>query len=555
MYTSDTQRHTATRPIARSWDRIVAMLSPAVLIWMVVAVGSLVRFYRYDALSLWLDEGITVNVTRLPWLTVLGLRGAYETHPPLYFVLVKLTTLFIPEVDAGRVLSIVAGILTIPVLYLLTSRLIDKWAAVVAATVLALSPVHIWYSQEARMYTMTVLLVAISYLAIIAFYRSGQMRWVMAYGLSVLCALYVDYSSIYALAPQLLLLIYIAKVRRREAYKLWIAGAAAILAFLPWATQLLSTMQTWGTQRASYLGVTPIKVAISLISLTGAGGNNASINIPNVGYFWGRTLAPWGYGIAVQLVIVICIALVICAGVVVLVRRAPLALFVSALLVGTIVVDITLSLISPGYAERTVLPALLGWAIVVGGAVSGSNMRKLGKWVKAGTLLGAVSLIFISMLTLLSIYTGALKQEWRELAAATASASAGKPVITYPTIAGTLIDAYQPRLFDGREIINIADGGNVPPLSREVATRPPVIWLAYMETAGIEKIRSQLEALGYKRISHQYYPDPLYLDLYAQPGAERGALRSSSILFTSTQLSLRNAKGSADSHGETRRWA
>jgi hypothetical protein len=38
-----------------------------------------------------------------------------------------------------------------------------------------------------------------------------------------------------------------------------------------------------------------------------------------------------------------------------------------------------------------------------------------------------------------------------------------------------------------------------------------------MEYSGIEQIRGQLEALGYVRRSHTYYPDPLFLDYYELP--------------------------------------
>ena len=66
------------------------MLSHLLLSWLI------------SALSLWLDEGITVMVVRLPWPDVLGLHGAYESHPPFYFVLTKLATIFAPEVCSAR---------------------------------------------------------------------------------------------------------------------------------------------------------------------------------------------------------------------------------------------------------------------------------------------------------------------------------------------------------------------------------------------------------------------------------------------------------------------
>src|SRR5215203_4783323 len=86
---------------------VVSLLVPGRLVWLVVLIGAALRLYRYDALSLWVDEGLTVGFGRLPWDTVLGLHGAYETHPPLYFVLAKAAGLFAPELTAGRLVSVV----------------------------------------------------------------------------------------------------------------------------------------------------------------------------------------------------------------------------------------------------------------------------------------------------------------------------------------------------------------------------------------------------------------------------------------------------------------
>src|SRR5579864_6731310 len=56
----------------------------------VVLLGGVLRLYHVNALSLWVDEGLTVIDARLPWPTVLGFGRVYSPHPPLYFALVKL---------------------------------------------------------------------------------------------------------------------------------------------------------------------------------------------------------------------------------------------------------------------------------------------------------------------------------------------------------------------------------------------------------------------------------------------------------------------------------
>ena len=185
---------------------------------------------------------------------------------------------------------------------------------------------------------------------------------------------------------------------------------------------------------------------------------------------------------------------------------------------GTIVVTALLSLISPGYAERTVLPALLGGAIVGGGAglvfASGDRSRL---WLRIAGFLCIGIIVAASLVSLRALYRGALKQDWRQLAADTNTAAAtGKLIITDPTFAETLISAYQPHAVDGR-YIPIDDGELLPALTKPGESEVDALWLAYMEYGRIEEIRGQLEALGYVRLSHKYYPDPLFLDYYELP--------------------------------------
>src|SRR5215218_7878008 len=182
----------------------------------VVIVGALIRIVRLEHLSLWLDEGFTVLYSRQEWAAVSGTTGFYSPHPPLYFTLVKVSDLFFPDELAGRLISVAAAIATIPVFYKLISMVLDRRAAFVACLVLALSPIHAYYAQEARMYALVVFLIAVSYLALVSYHFTPRWKWAALYGLSAALALWVDYSSTYALAPQgLFILVQLFRYRRR----------------------------------------------------------------------------------------------------------------------------------------------------------------------------------------------------------------------------------------------------------------------------------------------------------------------------------------------------
>ena len=61
-----------------------------------------------------------------------------------------------------RLPAAVFGIASIPVIYLVARKLVGGEAALASAAILAFSPTHVYYSQEARSYTMTILLVMVS---------------------------------------------------------------------------------------------------------------------------------------------------------------------------------------------------------------------------------------------------------------------------------------------------------------------------------------------------------------------------------------------------------
>jgi len=178
-----------------------------------------------------------------------------------------------------------------------------------------------------------------------------------------------------------------------------------------------------------------------------------------------------------------------------------------------------IGLVYPSFAERTVLPVVLGVAIVVGAAASASTLPRGLSLLGA---LGAAGVLAASLVTIGALDTDAYKQRWDLLAADTAAAtSLAWPVVAYPTVAATLIDLYQPSL-RGRALLSVDDGGNLPALGDANDGRDEAVWLAYAPAAGIARLQSQLAQQGYRRILHTYYPYPLYLDLYARADARLG---------------------------------
>ncbi len=508
----------------------------------IVTLGAALRVYHLFHLSLWLDEGFTVLYSRLPWSSVLGLNGFYSPHPPLFFSLVKAVAAITSDAVAGRLISVTAAIATLPVFYALATRLLDRRSALVATGVLAVSPLHVYYAQEARMYALLVLLIAITYLALVLYWQQPAWRWAVLYGIAGALAMYTDYSAVYALVPQVVPLALIIHRQGKQARPVGLAIVAAAIAYVPWLPQVLATVNSANeeTRRETYLGVAPGRVATALLSIAGIAGDGS--------YFRGSSMAPWNRAPQLRVILLAAVVAVLVAGIAALWRQRRRGLVIAGCLsAGTVLVAVWISLISPGFAERTVLAATLGWALLAGAAVSAEARRNwllVASWSLAVVLLGAVS-------TVGAIFTGAHKQEWRTAAADVATiAPLGMPLVTYSygAVANTLIDVYQPGLVDHIPLVTIRDGALENLLSNGVlpavgltrqdlaagklaealpASDPSydVVWYLYPPRTGEREVHAAFQAAGYIRIYRKLYDDPRYriwLDLYARPGARIG---------------------------------
>ena len=123
----------------------------------IVALAFAVRLYRLDVQSLWFDESLSALFASEPFAW--SIRAMLEEglhHSPLYYVLLRPFAAFGFSEFSLRFLSAALGVLTIPLLAQLGRLTVGSEAGLLAAFLLAINPFHVWYSQEARMYTLLV---------------------------------------------------------------------------------------------------------------------------------------------------------------------------------------------------------------------------------------------------------------------------------------------------------------------------------------------------------------------------------------------------------------
>ncbi len=204
----------------------------------VVGLGSGLRLLRLDFQPLWWDEGWSVYFASGDVRSLLQLT-AVDIHPPFYYLVLKLWILiFGSSPFALRLFSVLVGSLTVILLIAIAQRLLGGRGALVVAALAAVSPLHIYYSQEVRMYGLvTLLCLASLYLAC----QTESDRWRpgagAAYVLVASAALYTQYYAAFFLLGLNLAVLLRWSQQRRPLRRLvpW-AGAqlAVFFVFLPW---------------------------------------------------------------------------------------------------------------------------------------------------------------------------------------------------------------------------------------------------------------------------------------------------------------------------------
>lgn len=127
-----------------------------------IVVGAALRLTYLGGKSIWLDEAFSIALASTSWPRFAHMIRTQEANMALYYFLLRGWLHLGRDEATVRLLSAVAGILTIPVVYALGSRLFDRRVGLVAASVLAIDPMQLWASQEARGYSLAVFLCTCS---------------------------------------------------------------------------------------------------------------------------------------------------------------------------------------------------------------------------------------------------------------------------------------------------------------------------------------------------------------------------------------------------------
>ncbi len=139
----------------------------ATLAWLfaLVALAVAVRLVRIADDPIWFDEGATLGIARMGWATVFGAMAEAESSPPGFYALSKLWLgLWGEDIVAARLLSVLLGAATVPVVWIFARRHLGRREAWLAGLLVALAATHVRLSQDARCYALLSFVCALAML-------------------------------------------------------------------------------------------------------------------------------------------------------------------------------------------------------------------------------------------------------------------------------------------------------------------------------------------------------------------------------------------------------
>lgn len=183
------RRHAGgSRPVVRRAPVEPAVRRPGLWLGLLVAVAAGLRLYGLDA-QLWLDEAaVLVGLGDRSLLETLFATPTRNNHLLYTFLMFASTDLFGVEAWAARLPAALAGIATVPAVYALARFALSERDALLAAGLVAVSYHHVFFSQNARGYSLLLLWSVLGAAALLRALELDRDRDWALYGLVCLLA-------------------------------------------------------------------------------------------------------------------------------------------------------------------------------------------------------------------------------------------------------------------------------------------------------------------------------------------------------------------------------
>jgi hypothetical protein len=209
----------------------------------VLAAALIARLHDIINADIWIDEANSILIAKSP-VPILLEKLSLDANPPLYyFMLHYWTQLFGDSELAVRALSCIAGVCLTGAIYFVGKRLLTRGIGLWSAWIVALSPVQIFHSQQARMYSFLALFGLLSVSFLVSYLEEEKKRDQWLWVIFTVLALYTHNFALYLLPIEAVLIALSGKLFRKSVS--WIiSGAAIALIYSPWIPYLLLQLRS-----------------------------------------------------------------------------------------------------------------------------------------------------------------------------------------------------------------------------------------------------------------------------------------------------------------------
>ena len=206
------------------------------------AVALALRFVGLGEGDFWVDELFTRAIVDESLGDAADTVLDTESSPPLYYVLAWAWSGVLGADEAGlRSLSAVAGALVAPVAYVTLRQVGLRTEALIAGALAAVSPLLVWYSQEARVYALFALLTAVGLLFFVRLLANFSARALTGWSIACAAMLLAHYFAVFTIAGMTAVLLY----------RYWAHWRRIALSLLPTAVTGVALLPVVAAQRSS----------------------------------------------------------------------------------------------------------------------------------------------------------------------------------------------------------------------------------------------------------------------------------------------------------------
>jgi uncharacterized membrane protein len=225
------------RKISPNLNKFDQIIEKHWVIWVfsILIFSFLIRLWGLYAESAWIDEAYSIVLSKYTVSEIIKGTAA-DQHPPLYYLILHFWMKVGDGVNHARLLSVIIGLFGVTQTLVFFKSLGGYTIGLLSGILIALSPMHIWFSQEARMY------IFLSYFTIGATHmlwkgiNDNRFRWWFLYSLFCLLALYTQYFSIFIIVAHGSWIITEYFCKKTSSLIInWLGSSAIVgLLFSPW---------------------------------------------------------------------------------------------------------------------------------------------------------------------------------------------------------------------------------------------------------------------------------------------------------------------------------